>query len=50
MKAKPGKTVDELVREVIRGLWGNGTERKNRLTEAGYDYRAVQRRVNELLR
>lgn len=50
VNAKPGKTVDELAREVIRGLWGNGTERKNRLTKAGYDYRAVQRRVNELLR
>lgn len=50
VNAKPGKTVDELAREVIRGLWGNGTERKDRLTEAGYDYRAVQRRVNELLR
>lgn len=50
VNAKPGKTVDELACEVIRGLWGNGTERKNRLTEAGYDYRAVQRRVNELLR
>lgn len=50
VNTKPGKTVDELACEVIRGLWGNGTERKNRLTEAGYDYRAVQRRVNELLR
>ncbi len=50
VNAKPGKTVDELAREVIRGLWGNGTERKNRLTEAGYDYTAVQNRVNELLR
>ena len=50
VNAKPGKTVDELAREVIRGLWGNGTERKNRLTEAGYDYAAVQTRVNELLR
>ena len=50
VNAKPAKTVDELAREVIRGLWGNGTERKNRLTEAGYDYAAVQTRVNELLR
>lgn len=50
VNAKPGKTVDELAREVIRGLWGNGTDRKNRLTAAGYDYYAVQRRVNELLR
>ncbi len=44
------KTVDELAREVIRGNWGNGTERKNCLTAAGYDYNAVQNRVNELLK
>ena len=44
------KTVDELASEVIRGNWGNGTERKNRLTAAGYDYNAVQNRVNELLK
>ena len=50
VNAKPGKTLDELAREVIRGLWGNGTDRKNRLTAAGYDYYAVQKRVNELLR
>ena len=48
--AKPGKTVDELAREVIRGLWGNGDDRRNRLTAAGYDYEAVQKRVNELLK
>lgn len=46
----PKKTVDELAREVISGKWGNGTDRKNRLTEAGYDYSAVQKRVNELLK
>ena len=45
-----GKSVDELAREVIKGLWGNGADRKNRLTAAGYDYNAVQKRVNELLR
>jgi len=44
------KTVDELAKEVIKGLWGNGAERKNRLTAAGYDYNAVQRKVNELLK
>lgn len=48
--ARPGKTVDELAREVIRGLWGNGADRRNRLTAAGYDYEAVQKRVNELLK
>lgn len=49
--AKPAtKTVDELAKEVIKGLWGNGTERKNKLTAAGYDYTKVQNRVNELLK
>jgi N-acetylmuramoyl-L-alanine amidase len=45
----PKKTVDELAREVIKGLWGKGADRKKRLAEAGYDYAAVQKRVNELL-
>lgn len=44
-----GKTIDQLAREVINGNWGNGQDRKNRLTAAGYDYNAVQKRVNELL-
>ena len=44
------KTIDELAREVINGDWGNGEERKQRLTAAGYDYAAVQQRVNELLK
>ena len=48
--AEPRKTIDELAREVIRGEWGHNPERKKRLTEAGYDYRAVQDRVNELLK
>lgn len=43
------KTIDELAHEVINGLWGTGSERKRRLTEAGYDYAAVQARVNEIL-
>lgn len=45
----PKKTVDEVAREVIKGLWGKGADRKKRLTAAGYDYAAVQKRVNELL-
>lgn len=43
------KTVDQLAREVIQGLWGNGEERKRKLTQAGYDYYTVQKRVNELI-
>ncbi len=45
----PSKTIDELAKEVIAGKWGNNPERKNRLTEAGYDYSKVQARVNEML-
>lgn len=44
------KTVTELGKEVIAGKWGNGQDRKNRLTAAGYDYTAVQNKVNELLK
>ena len=44
------KSVDTLAKEVIQGKWGNGEERKKRLTAAGYDYYAVQKRVNEILK
>lgn len=44
------KSIDEIAREVIQGKWGNGTERKKNLTNAGYDYNAVQKRVNELMK
>nr|DAZ79371.1 MAG TPA: peptidoglycan hydrolase [Caudoviricetes sp.] len=45
----PNKTLDEVANEVIRGDWGNGSERKERLEAAGYVYSAVQAKVNELL-
>lgn len=44
------KTIEELAREVIDGEWGNGEYRIKALTEAGYDYSAVQKRVNEILK
>ena len=34
---------------MIRGEWGNGSNRHARLRAAGYDYDAVQNRVNEIL-
>lgn len=43
-----GKSVDELAREVLQGKWGNGAARKKRLEAAGYDYAAVQKKVNQL--
>lgn len=43
------KSVDEIAKEVIAGLWKSGEERKQMLTEAGYDYEEVRIRVNQLL-
>lgn len=45
----PKKSVDEIAREVIQGKWGSGAERKKKLEAEGYDYEAVQTRVNQLL-
>lgn len=42
------KSIEQLAQEVLAGAWGNGDERKNRLTAEGYDYNVVQARVNEL--
>lgn len=43
------KTVTELVQEVLDGKWGNGDDRRQRLTSVGYDYKAVQSAVNKLV-
>lgn len=45
----PKKSIDEIARAVIRGEYGNGADRKNRITAEGYDYAAVQARVNDLM-
>lgn len=44
------KTVDEIARDVISGKWGVGSDRKKRLEAAGYDYAAVQAKVNALMK
>ena len=44
------KSNDTIANEVIKGLWGNGTERKSRLQAAGYDYNAIQSIVNAKLK
>ena len=49
-KVETKKSVDEIAKEVIAGKWGNGSERKRKLEAAGYDYNAVQKRVNQLLK
>ena len=43
------KTVEQLAYEVLAGMWGNGGERQQRLTAAGYDYAAIQAKVNEIM-
>lgn len=44
------KTIEQLANEVIEGKWGNGEERKNRLTSSGYNYQEIQNKVNEKLK
>lgn len=46
VKPQP-KPIDQIAEEVIAGQWGNGDDRKKRLTDAGYDYNAVQDIVNK---
>ena len=43
------KSVDQLAVEVLAGLWGNGVLRQMKLKAEGYDYNAVQKRVNEIV-
>lgn len=41
------KTNDQIAEEIIKGLWGNGEDRKINLTKAGYNYNDIQNLVNE---
>lgn len=43
------RSVETVAKEVIDGKWSSGDERKTLLTLAGYDYDAVQNKVNEIL-
>jgi GH25 family lysozyme M1 (1,4-beta-N-acetylmuramidase) len=47
---QPLKSIDEIAQEVLDKKWGDGTDRKNRLKKAGYNYDLVQAKVNELIR
>ena len=46
VKPQP-KPIEQIADEVIAGHWGNGSDRKKRLTDAGYNYDAVQKAVNQ---
>ena len=46
----PQKSLDEVAKEVISGKYGNGAERKKRISEeTPYGYEEVQARVNAIL-
>ena len=49
-KTSSTKSNEELANEVIEGKWGNNPERKQKLSEAGYDYDAIQKIVNQKLK
>lgn len=42
--------VKKIAQEVIDGKWGNGSDRKNRLESAGYNYAVIQAVVNEMVK
>ena len=44
------KSLEQIARECIGGLWGNGKDRIDRLTKAGYDPKEVQKEINRLLK
>ena len=46
MELKPNQVIAQ---EILDGKWGNGTERRERLTKAGYNYEKVQSIVNALV-
>lgn len=50
VKATVKKSITTIAKEVIAGKWGNGDSRKKALEKAGYDYDAVQKKVNELMK
>ena len=43
------KSNEEIAKEVIAGKWGNGQDRINKLTAAGFNYNVIQKLVNQLL-
>lgn len=43
------KTNEQIADEVIAGAWGNGEDRRGKLSAAGYDYAAIQAIVNNKL-
>ena len=49
-KPSTDKSIETIAQEVLDGKWGDGEDRYYRLRAAGYDYDAVQNKVNELVK
>ena len=49
-RAKGHEGYEEIAKMVIAGKFGNGEERKDKVTKAGYDYAKVQKIVNNMLK
>lgn len=43
------KTNIEIAKEIIKGEWGTGSDRKKAIIQAGYDYGEIQKEVNRLM-
>lgn len=48
--SKHKKTLNALAKEVLSGDWGTGEQRRQSLLNAGYDYKKVQNRVNQVVK
>lgn len=46
---RPMESNETIAREVIQGKWGNGSIRRIRLTNAGYNYTVIQSIVNAMM-
>lgn len=46
----PSKTIDEIARDVIKGVYGNEPKRSEALKALGYNPKKVQERVNAILK
>ena len=44
-----GKTINQIAIEVIKGIWGAGQERINKLTAVGCDHNTINNEVNKIL-
>ena len=49
-RAKGHEGYEEIAKMVIAGKFGNGEERRDKVTRAGYDYAKVQKIVNDMLK